>query len=225
MVGINDDSVTNADRLSPLPDDVLVLVLVLEKVNPDVRWLARITTLSKSKRWRTLPLMLPHLELSDEPFLYYHATCCTSPRWYLHGLHRATSKLTSALRFFLATNPTAASHRNINTLTLHFTLTKDQRQLNEIARLIGAAVGRGEVRRVELLLDTVELTSSLRLTQYSDDDSTVIGGVYARRFLRLRPSSRPAARPSRRPSRGSSCATCASATTRTSRPWWSRAWR
>lgn len=184
MVALNGSSADNGDhqtqelvdRLSQLPDNILVLVL--EKLNPDARWLARISLLSK--RWQAIPLMLSCIDLSIHSFLRHHRS---SARRY--QLHLATCKFIAALRFFLAADTV---QRHIHTLTLRFALTKDRRHLSEIGRLVGAAVRRGEVRRLELTLDTVEQTSALQSRGLIVAEGSA--GVYARRFASL---LRPAA--------------------------------
>ncbi|KAL6639087.1 hypothetical protein ACP70R_022817 [Stipagrostis hirtigluma subsp. patula] len=158
------------DRLSNLPDHVLVLVLA--RLRDDVRLLARTCVLSK--RWRTLPLMLPRLEIGVKSFLP------ASPDGTLpmRCLRQATSRFADALRFFL--DAPAAGQRDIRTLRLVFTLTKHHHHLHEIGRLVSAAVARGEVRELEVVLRTVEETESIRVTP---GDAVARG--YARRFMRL----------------------------------------
>lgn len=156
------------DRLSDLPDEVLVLVL--DHLRSDVRLLARTTVLSK--RWRTLPLMLPRLNILTESFIRRAANSTTTVRW----LHEATAQFTDALRFFLATGP----QRNVvETLKLRFPLTKQRSLLHEIGRLVSGA----DVRRLEVTLDTAVDTRTLRVLR--DADGVNLARCYARRFTRL----------------------------------------
>ncbi|CAL5089223.1 unnamed protein product [Urochloa decumbens] len=161
------------DRLSELPDHLLLVVL--DKVRrDDVRLAARTCVLSK--RWRGLPLMLPRLVLRADSFLPVRARAGSVLP--MRRLHQATAKFADALRFFLATD--AGGQRHIRRLTLHFPLIKRRRRLHEIGRLVSAAAGRGEVGALEVTLDTVEGTPSIRR-----DGGDAVARGYARRFMRL----------------------------------------
>lgn len=160
------------DRLSELPDHLLLIVL--GKLRPDVRLVARTCVLSK--RWKALPLMLPRLWISADSFLP-PTPDSTLP---MRCLHQATSKFADALRFFLATD-TAGGQRDIRRLSLRFILTKKRRQLHEICRLVSAAVERGEVGALEGALDTVEGADSIWATERGE----AVARGYARRFMRL----------------------------------------
>ena len=95
------------DRLSDLPDHILLLVL--ERLRGDARSLARTCVLSR--RWRTLPLMVSELRISVETFL---APADRERR-------QATASFTGALRFFLAAGD---QRRAIRTLAVELYLTK-----------------------------------------------------------------------------------------------------
>lgn len=119
------------DRLSELPDDVLLLVL--DRLRGDVRQVARTCVLSK--RWRTLPLMLPCLVMSASSFL---PASPAGSRLPIRCLHQGTSKFTDALRLFMAIP--AGGKRHIKRLTLGFSLTKQHHGLHEIGRLVSVAI-------------------------------------------------------------------------------------
>ncbi|CAL5089226.1 unnamed protein product [Urochloa decumbens] len=98
------------DMLSELPDHLLLCVL--ERLRGDVRALARTCVLSR--RWRALPLLLSALEISVQSFVP------AGRRRTLQLLRQATGSFTGALRFFLATTPTAGGdqRRAIRSLRL-----------------------------------------------------------------------------------------------------------
>ncbi|KAL6595138.1 hypothetical protein ACP70R_048241 [Stipagrostis hirtigluma subsp. patula] len=134
------------DRLSDLPDHVLVLVL--QKLRGDVWLLARTCVLSKW--WKTLPLMLPWLTIAASSFLP-SSHDSAAPPLPPGSLDQATSKLAGALQFFL--DSPAGGQQDVECLKLGLHLAaRDDRDVHEIGQLVGGAVAGGEVWGLELVL-------------------------------------------------------------------------
>lgn len=178
QIGRDDDKESQGpDRFSELPDHILLCVL--QRLGDDARSLARICVLSK--RWRTLPLMLPELEISARTFLPAQR----------HKLERAvihaTCRFVDAVRFFLATggdDHSGYQRAIIKTLRLNLYLTDVDCLLDTTVRLIGDAVGRDEVQDLELMVDTEMLKKTLlRADQIEEGDDLSV--LYGRRFTRL----------------------------------------
>ncbi|KAK3159394.1 hypothetical protein QOZ80_2AG0149580 [Eleusine coracana subsp. coracana] len=125
------------DRISGLPDDVLVDILGRLVTAGDVGTVTRTSILSR--RWRSLPWR--QITNKEE---WVPVRQGRRHRFWYH--HEGTAAFTAALANFLADPP---STRVINKLSLKFVLTKRD--------LIGAAVDAGAVRNVELEIVT-ELT-------------------------------------------------------------------
>ncbi|KAF8731944.1 hypothetical protein HU200_015892 [Digitaria exilis] len=160
------------DRLSELPDHILLCIL--ERLRDDARLLA--TTCVLSKRWRTLPLMLPRLKISARTFV---TTDRTTSRLQL--LRRATGSFAAAVRFFLAAGTATGgdNQRAIKTLALEFYLTEVD-SLLDIVRVVGAAIGRGEVKDLELMIYTENGKAFLEA-----ESRVGILLPYGHRFMRL----------------------------------------
>ena len=133
------------DRLSDLPDDILVLVLERLRdgdCGDDVRPLARTCVLSK--RWRSIPLMVSRLKLAVRSFLPPASSTVT-----IRCLHEATSKFIDALRFVLTMPAAGHGQRGDMTrrrrLTLQLYLTKHRRRFLEISRQQRRRPRRGPV--------------------------------------------------------------------------------
>ncbi|CAL5076554.1 unnamed protein product [Urochloa decumbens] len=162
------------DMFSELPDHILLCIL--EKFpGDDVRALARTCVLSK--RWRTLfppPLMLPELDISARTFVP-----AADGSGMAQLLHQATESFTAALRFFLAgggEHERRANQAIIETLRLELYLIKPN-YLLDACHLVAGAIGRGEVRGLELAV----LTGTPPFVW----ENVRVGRFFAGRFMRL----------------------------------------
>ncbi|CAL4967508.1 unnamed protein product [Urochloa decumbens] len=145
------------DKISGLPDDVLLDILGRLVTAGDARAVARTSTLSR--RWRSLPWPDIHTVFldvgnflrsdGDEPPPRQHARRRKRrrPVWK-QNQHDATAALTGALARFLAA---PASRRVVGTLRLRLILTR-RGYVRRIGELVGAAAATGAVRGVELEL-------------------------------------------------------------------------
>lgn len=164
------------DRISGLPDDVLIDIL--EKVGidaADVRTVGKTSILSQ--RWRALPWRLTtdvSLDIGD-----FFPSDSADSEWvpvrqgrrhrFWHQ-HEATAAFTAALVNILAVPP---SRLVIEKLSLKFILTKRD-YVKRIGELVGTAVDAGAVRNVELdVLTELECKTT-------DDLPNMIG--YSKRF-------------------------------------------
>jgi hypothetical protein len=168
------DEPQDHDRFSELPDHILLLVL--EKLRGDARSLARACVLSK--RWSTLPLLLPELEITVRTFI--PAGCSRS----LQLLHSATGSFTGALRFFLATPAAGDQRRAIKILNLQLYLT-NLHYLYDACQLVGGAITRGEVRDLKLVIRTGRGRSFLRAATTAAPKNVEVARCFARRFMHL----------------------------------------
>lgn len=171
MVIIDDSD--NIDRISGLPDDLLLEIL--EKLAIDaghVHTVARTCILSR--RWRSLPASVswPHIT---------NFSLDAGNFFSLNGKQIATPAFTSALRRFLAV---PSRNRIVATLILKLILTKHERDDNvrRIGALVGDAIDTGRVKRIEL--DVVGLVD-LRL-DWLDELPIKLG--YGERFQHLLPA-------------------------------------
>ncbi|KAL6639501.1 hypothetical protein ACP70R_023231 [Stipagrostis hirtigluma subsp. patula] len=176
QVGSGDE--LDHDRLSELPDHILLSIL--ERLRDDVRLLARTCVLSR--RWRTLPVMLSALEININTFVVLTGGPST-----LQRLHQATVMFTGAVRFFLATATAGDQPRAVRYLRLVFCLTTDE-HLRDIGQLVDAAIGRGEVRDLELVIHTNKGRNFLRRAP----KVASITRCFADRFMRLLGATPPA---------------------------------
>ncbi|CAN6165512.1 unnamed protein product [Urochloa humidicola] len=176
-----DEESQGHDRLSDLPDHILLCVL--ERLRDDVRALARTCVLSK--RWRTLPLMISNLNISARTFLVPADRTTSNKRERV--LH-ATGRFAAAVRFFLATG--GDQRRAIKTLTLRLYLTEVD-HLVETVRLVGGAIGRGEVHDLELVVYTEMGKNFLGAEPRRLRISLCYGLRFTRLLLRDAPSAVP----------------------------------
>ena len=149
------DIVTDeVDKISGLPDDVLLDILGRLAMAGDVRTVARTSILSR--RWRSLPWPQIHtVSLDVEEFFR-----SDDDEWRIwrrslrqHRFveqHQATAGLTDALARFLAAPPSA---RVIETLRLKLILTRRD-YVRRVGVLVGAAADASAVKTVELELVT-----------------------------------------------------------------------
>ncbi|CAN6213468.1 unnamed protein product [Urochloa humidicola] len=175
-----DEESQGHDRLSDLPDHVLLCVL--ERLRDDVRALARTCVLSK--RWRTLPLMISSLNISAKTFVPADRTTSNKLERVLH----ATGRFAAAVRFFLGTG--GDQRRAIKTLTLRLYLTEVD-YLLETVRLVGGAISRGEMRDLELVVYTEMRKNFLGAEPRRLRISLRYGLRFTRLLLRDAPSAVP----------------------------------
>lgn len=171
------------DRITELPDDVLLDILGRLAEAGDVRAVARTSILSR--RWRSLPWPeIPRVSLDVERFLHPDVQVqspwrhvqrrCRLPIW-LQNQRRVTAGLTDALARFLAAPP---SRRVIDTLSLKFILTTRGHE-RRIGELVGAAAGTGTVKNVDVELLIAE-AGGVALTP-EEEERTKLG--YGERFV------------------------------------------
>ncbi|KAL6633351.1 hypothetical protein ACP70R_026022 [Stipagrostis hirtigluma subsp. patula] len=159
------------DRLSGMPDDVLLDILGRLVIAGDVHTVARTSVLSR--RWRSLPWPQTTNVFLDVGKFFPSAEWIPARRSRFWKQHHATAGFTDALARFLAA---PASERVIERLCLKFILTRRD-YVRRIGDLVGAAAGAGTVKAVEIEIVT-EMESIA-----SDVVRTMLG--YGDRFVHL----------------------------------------
>jgi len=137
--------VQDEDRISKLPDDILLAIL--EKVSMSTV----IRTSSLSTRWRHLPLLLSHLYLEVEYFMPHNST--TEADYKL--IHEAMSDLIKLVGAFLASPRRESS---VRTLSLRVRLITNL--LLDIGKLVCNSVDTGKLKNLELEIPTVKKSDS-----------------------------------------------------------------
>ncbi|KAG2553981.1 hypothetical protein PVAP13_9KG633100 [Panicum virgatum] len=133
------------DRISKLPDDILLAIL--EKVSMSTV----IRTSSLSTRWRHLPLLLSHLYLEAEYFMPQNSTTAVDDE----SVKEAMSDLIKLVSNFLASPKRESS---IRTLSLRVGLIADL--LLDIGKLVCDSVDSGKLKNLELEIPTVKKSDS-----------------------------------------------------------------
>ncbi|GJN08734.1 hypothetical protein PR202_ga26687 [Eleusine coracana subsp. coracana] len=128
------------DRISKLPDDIVIAIL--EKV--DVSTAIRTSTLST--RWRHLPLLLSHICLKTEDFMPQNSTPVSDDK----VIDEAMAALVELLTSFVAA---PRRERCIRILSLAVHLIPDR--LCDIGKLVCDAIDCGKLKSLELEFNTV----------------------------------------------------------------------
>ncbi|KAL6640759.1 hypothetical protein ACP70R_021882 [Stipagrostis hirtigluma subsp. patula] len=155
------------DRLSWLPDDVLLDILGRLAADGDVRTVAGTSTLSR--RWRHLPWpLVPAVRLDVGDFLPRSDewTRTRRRRRRLAEQHDATAGLTDALARFLAA---PRSERVVEWLSLKFILTRRD-HARRIGDLVAAAAGAVRDVRLEVVTELDRLPAAA-----DDKERTMLG--------------------------------------------------
>ncbi|KAL6649428.1 hypothetical protein ACP70R_013652 [Stipagrostis hirtigluma subsp. patula] len=126
------------DRLSKLPDEILLYIL--EKANT----YTSIRASFLSTRWRHLPTLLPHISLETEDFMRSKKTSI-----FQLVLDEAMSAMTKAVRVCLAV---PRRETTMKTVSLRLCLTA--KHLYDIGKLVCEAIDSGKVKSAELFLPT-----------------------------------------------------------------------
>ncbi|CAD6241831.1 unnamed protein product [Miscanthus lutarioriparius] len=176
------DIVTDeVDKISGLPDDVLLDILGRLAMAGDVRTVARTSILSR--RWRSLPWpQIPTVSLDVGEFFRsdddeWRVWRRSRRQHRFVEQHQATAGLTDALARFLAAPPSA---RVIETLSLKLILTRRD-YVSRVGELVGAAADAGAVKTVELELVTeMEMAMAMASVAFDPDALTKLG--YGERF-------------------------------------------
>ncbi|KAL6645061.1 hypothetical protein ACP70R_016669 [Stipagrostis hirtigluma subsp. patula] len=130
----------DGDRISRLPDDIILAIL--EKVS--ICTVIRTSILST--RWRRLPLLLSHIYLEAEDFMPQNTEVAD-----FRLIDEAMAALVGLLCSFLAA-PTTES--TIRTLSLRVGLIADR--LCDIGKLVCSAIDCGKLKNLELEIPTVK---------------------------------------------------------------------
>ncbi|KAL6633355.1 hypothetical protein ACP70R_026026 [Stipagrostis hirtigluma subsp. patula] len=162
------------DRISELPDDVLLDILGRVAVAGDHHTVARTSAISR--RWRSLPWpQIKNVSLDvGNFFLRSDEWIHVRRRHRFAEQHHATAGFTDALARFLA--PTPPSNWVIERLSLNFILTRRD-YVRRIGDLVGDAAAAGKVKNVEL-----EIVTEMKFLSY-DERRTMLG--YGARFKHL----------------------------------------
>ncbi|TVU02198.1 hypothetical protein EJB05_52322, partial [Eragrostis curvula] len=167
------------DRISGLPDDVLLDILGWLAVAGDVKTVAKTSILSR--RWRSLPwssqITKVFIDVGDfSPDSGGWIPVRPQQRPAFWDQHEATEGFTDVLALFLAATPRPSRRRVIEKLRLKFILTKRD-LVRRIGALVGAAADAGAVKNVEL-----EIVTETTLFSYNEARTKL---EYGKRFKHL----------------------------------------
>jgi len=130
--------VDDDDRFSKLPDDILLHILGKTNIMSSIR------ASFSSTRWRHLPSLLPHIDLSIWDFIHSNNTLTNNK-----VVDEAMAAMTKAARICLAT---PGSERVMKTASLDLCLSANY--LYDFGELVCEAIDNSNVKSVELALPT-----------------------------------------------------------------------
>ncbi|RLN40864.1 putative F-box/LRR-repeat protein [Panicum miliaceum] len=133
--------VDDEDRLSKLPDDILLDILGKGSIHACIR-------ASFSSRWRHLPSLLSHISLDISDFLRSDYDSL-NPK----AIDKAMSYLNKVARISLA-----ASGRKVTLKAVSLRLLLATSYLYDIGKIVCDAIDNGEVKSLELALPTVKIS-------------------------------------------------------------------